>query len=339
MMVSIRAVGVVLVVILAAFFASGMMIDELGDKAVIFLLVGLLFFVLGLGFWGSWKEKQTKQPQRRAPKGSKLVLGAGTDPDVARYASIPHVPLRVVVGVVLIIPLVFAILHLTTDGKISLQLLPFYFTGLMILIVVFAIVKGLKQRQAEMRRGVQTAGSLRAEMRQRQARLQVVSGPKVYRPSAPSWKLAGGLSVLGLCLLGAERYWFAIGRSGDKDAGIVGLCLILMALWDLGERRWVFLYDDRLEIRGVFSKGLEDRAGIVLCKPQVVYYREVKGFRHVRGLGERRLLQISRVSHPWQRTRVSIPVSAVDSYANLETDILDRIPAATPVLLYWRTQV
>jgi len=333
MTVSIRAFGLILAIGIAGFVALAMMSDELADKAVVFLLVGLLMFVLGLGFWGSWKEKQAEETQRREPRIGNLTVGTKTEPHGLRSSSIPHVPLSVVLGVLLGIPSVFAILHLITDGKISLEVLPFYFTGLMLLIAVFAIGHGLKKRQEEMRRGVQTAGSLRAAVGQRQGPVQVPTGPKVYGPAAPSWRLAGGLIVLGLCLVGVERYWLSVSRSGNEGVGVIGLVFLLMALWDLGERRWVSLYEDRLEIRDALSKGLQDRVGILLCKPQVVYYRDVKGLRHVRGFGGK-ILQISKVSHPWQRTRISIPVSSVQSYADLETDILHRIPTATPVVLY-----
>jgi 4-amino-4-deoxy-L-arabinose transferase-like glycosyltransferase len=336
MTVSIRTFALILAIGIVGFVALAMMSDELADKAIVFLLVGLLIFFLNLGFWGSWKDKQAKGTQRLESRIDSLAVGTKTEPHSPRSSSIPRVPLSIVLGVLLGIPSLFPILLLTTNEKIIFAVFLFLFPGLMLLIAIIAIGHSQRLRKEEMHRGAKTAGSLRPAMGQPLERLHVVTGPKVYGPSAPPWKLAGGLTVLGLSLIGAERYWLSSGGSGDDRGTIIGLALLTVALWVFGERRWVHLYEDRLEIRDSLSKGLQDRMGIVLCKPQVVYFREVKGLRHVRGFGGK-LLQITRVSHPWQRMRISIPVSSVQSYADLETDILHRIPTATPVLLSSRT--
>jgi hypothetical protein len=103
------------------------------------------------------------------------------------------------------------------------------------------------------------------------------------------------------------------------------LCLAYIEF--LGFRLWVYLYSDRLEIRTALSKLVEDRLGMTLGKPVVIYYGQIKALRRTRGFGGFNALGVLlRERKPWQRPGYGIPYQGVENYADLEAELLRRVP-------------
>jgi len=149
--------------------------------------------------------------------------------------------------------------------------------------------------------------------------------PKVYEPSP--YRIgpitAGATFALAVVLL---KY----GEDLLSPAGIIGfgVGITLVAYLEFfGLRLWVYLYDNRLEIRTALPRLIEDRLGLAVAKPTVIYYGQIKALRRTRGFGGFNALGILlRERRPWQRPGYGIPYQGVDNYADLEAELLRRVP-------------
>lgn len=121
-------------------------------------------------------------------------------------------------------------------------------------------------------------------------------------------------------------------RFGDRTLSPVGLLglgvgLTIGAYFALfAFRVWVFLYDDRLEIHPALAKLLHDRLSLPLYRPKTVRYRDIVGLRRTRGFGGLNALVIVRRAPRWQRSEYGIPRLGVADYADLEAELLRRVP-------------
>jgi hypothetical protein len=123
-----------------------------------------------------------------------------------------------------------------------------------------------------------------------------------------------------------------IARYGERVFSVIGLIGLGIGLLIAGYlelfafRLWVYLYDDRLEIHPSLAKLLQDRLGITLYRPKVVYYREVRGLRRTRGFGGYNALVVIKKPKPWHRCEYGIPYLGVENFADLEAELLRRVP-------------
>ena len=150
-------------------------------------------------------------------------------------------------------------------------------------------------------------------------------GPAVYGPSPyrPGWYVvAVGAALIAVFL----RY----GQEVLSPPRLIGLSVGLLCLAYiefLGFRLWVYLHSDRLEIRTALSKLLEDRLGITVSKPIVIYYGQIKALRRTRGFGGYNALGVLLGERrSWQRPAYGIPYQGVQNYADLEAELLRRVP-------------
>lgn len=154
--------------------------------------------------------------------------------------------------------------------------------------------------------------------------MSTVAAPRVYRPSGYWWRayLVGAVVALTVMVL----------RGGERTFSPVGVISILITLLVLAYlalfafRLWVYLYDDRLEIHPSLAKLIQDRLGITLYKPKIIHYRDITGLRRTRGFGGYNALVVIRRARRWQRSEYGIPYLGVNEYADLEAELLRRVP-------------
>ncbi len=148
--------------------------------------------------------------------------------------------------------------------------------------------------------------------------------PKIYKPSTGG---GGTFAVLALLILflGALTY-------GDWLLSIPGLIgtavgFLIPAYMIFGARLWVYLYEDHLELHPRMARCVKDHLGVCLYTPKVVYYRQIRALRRSRGFGAyNALVVLIGERRAWQRSEYGIPVQGVENYADLEAELLRRIP-------------
>lgn len=91
-------------------------------------------------------------------------------------------------------------------------------------------------------------------------------------------------------------------------------------------RLWVYLYDDRLVIHPSLAKLIRDHFGITLYTPKIIHYREITGLRRTRGFGGYNALVVIKEPRPWERCEYGIPYLGVENFADLEAELLRRVP-------------
>lgn len=148
--------------------------------------------------------------------------------------------------------------------------------------------------------------------------------PRIYKPRAGGGGVfAGvGLVVLSLGFLKYGDWIFSV-------SGLIGSCagLLIAAYLVFGSRPWVYLYGDRLELHPRLAKLIKDRLGVSLYTPKVIYYRQIGALRRTRGFGGLNALGILLKNRKsWQRPGYGIPYLGVENYADLEAELLRRIP-------------
>jgi hypothetical protein len=150
--------------------------------------------------------------------------------------------------------------------------------------------------------------------------------PKVYGPSRCriSPYTIGVVFALGVV---TAKYGKEVLSPVGLSAFTVGISLAAYMEF-FGLRLWVSLYENRLEIRTALSKLIHDRFGLALCKPVVIYYGQIKALRKTRGFGGFNALGILlRQQMRGQRAGYGIPYQGVKDYADLEAELLRRVPA------------
>jgi len=149
---------------------------------------------------------------------------------------------------------------------------------------------------------------------------------KIYRPAATTWWSYGGAFLFALAVVMAEY------GVGDVLSPVVllGVCLGLLVtayLHFFARQRWVSLYDDRLEIQTALAKLLQDRWGLARARPIVIYYPQIQALRRARGFGGYNFLALLlRDRRPGQRAGYVIPYHGVEDSADLEAELLRRVP-------------
>lgn len=149
--------------------------------------------------------------------------------------------------------------------------------------------------------------------------------PKVYKPPPyrPGWYVVGVAAALVAVFL---RYGQDV-LSGPRLIGLSFGVLCLAYIEFLGFRLWVHLYSDHLEIRTALSKLIQDRLDTSIGKRVIIQYRQIKALRRTRGFGGFNALGILlRERKPWQRPGYGIPYQGVENYADLEAELLRRVP-------------
>ena len=200
--------------------------------------------------------------------------------------------------------------------------LPVLFGGLILVIAFIARGRVQRERQAQyLRRGEAVASRL-AMMGPRSDVRRVPSSPQVYRPSACHWRANIVFLVFMLFILVLDER-VSVFSPGGALFGFLAMGIMTLALYS-GNRRWVLLYDDRLEIHGILGKLLRDRFGLSLVKPTVIYYR---GIRILQGLGEHGNLTIAQRNTDGQWKEYLISCVQIENHADLEAALLRRVPA------------
>jgi hypothetical protein len=132
--------------------------------------------------------------------------------------------------------------------------------------------------------------------------------------------------TLVVLFLGILRYGVWILSTDGLISACVGL-LIPAYLVFFGFRLWVYLYDGHLELHPRLAKLIKDHLGISLYTPKVIYYRQIEALRRTRGFGGVNALGILlKDRKSWQRTGYGIPYQGVENYADLEAELLRRVP-------------
>ena len=156
--------------------------------------------------------------------------------------------------------------------------------------------------------------------------VDTISTPRIYKPATSSrWGFVG--LVLFLLAVMVIRY-------GVEDIfspgglSVLGFGLVFTAYLDFfGLRRWVYLFDDRLEIQTALAKLLQDRWGLARARPIVIYYPQIQALRRARGFGGYNFLAVLlRDRRPGQRAGYLIPYHGVEDSADLEAELLRRVP-------------
>ena len=154
--------------------------------------------------------------------------------------------------------------------------------------------------------------------------------PKTYRPKAASWWscTVGFLVSVAVVII---KYGGGILGTLLSPGGAVVLCF---AVWFsvyldfFALRRWVRLHDQFLEIQTVFGKWCEDHLGIDGAGRAVIYYKQIQALRRTQGFGGFNLLGILLGQHgPRRRQGYNIPYSGVEGVADIEAELLRRVPA------------
>ncbi len=149
------------------------------------------------------------------------------------------------------------------------------------------------------------------------------SEPKIYRPTGESlpiflFALGGGIAYAYLMTATVDTYFWR---------GVVIGGVIMVAFAFLGGREWVYLYDDRLEIRRYLVKLIEDQLGVTLLKPRVIHFRHIIRLQQTFALPFwGRYLVITLPAERWGERNYSIHRDRVENYQDLEADLLRRVP-------------
>lgn len=164
--------------------------------------------------------------------------------------------------------------------------------------------------------------------------------PKVYRARVDGVGLFAALMVAVLCLqILRDRAWF-FSMIGLITMGIVTPLCAYIALF--GFRVWVYLYDTHLALHPRLAKLIQDRLGVSLYTPKVIYYRQIHALRRSRGLGMYNALSIFfRAGNPPEVIAYGIPYYGVENYDELEAELLRRVSPTCRLYgvdLLWRTR-
>ena len=110
---------------------------------------------------------------------------------------------------------------------------------------------------------------------------------------------------------------------------LLGLIYVGLAyIWFFGRTVWVYLYEDRLEIRQPLSKLLKDRFGFSPSRPKIIYFREIEAMRKT---VEGTALLIIKDGPIWKQRKFPIPHldfgrETMENYKDLEDELLRRVP-------------
>jgi hypothetical protein len=92
-------------------------------------------------------------------------------------------------------------------------------------------------------------------------------------------------------------------------------------------KAWVFLYEDRVEVEFAFTRLVRERFGIALSKRRTVFFRHVNALHKMRGFGGYNFLGIIGSTPTGEERGVSFPYLLLEDYAELEAELLRRIPS------------
>jgi hypothetical protein len=146
---------------------------------------------------------------------------------------------------------------------------------------------------------------------------------KIYRPSN------GGTAVYAIAvLIGLAVGLIDRGTSiFSSISGVIGTGLGLAAaayVCFFGTRWWVYLYEEHLEIHPRLAKLILDKLGVSLYTPRTIKYQRIREIRWTHGLGWFNELQFFLAGN---KSAAGITRHGVQNYADLEKELLQRIPA------------
>lgn len=173
-----------------------------------------------------------------------------------------------------------------------------------------------RERRAQYLRPGETVAARLATMGPRSDVRRVASYPDTFQPLPVYWG-ASSVLVAGLVVISV------VSRDWPWPLVCTFPMILALTLFSTG-RFWVFLHADRLEIQGVLSKVVQDRFGIALVKPTTIYYRNI---RILQGLGEHGNLVIIQRTGDGRWKEHLISRSNIENYADLEEELLRRVPA------------
>lgn len=226
--------------------------------------------------------------------------------------------------VMLVLAFIAAALYVSMiiGEKFVAVVLPVLFGGLILVIAFIARGRVQRERQAQyLRRGEPVASRL-AMMGPRSDVRRAPSSPQVYRPSACHWQANIVFLVFMLLILVLDER-MSVFSPGGALFGFLVMGIMTLSLYS-GNRRWVFLHDDRLEIHGVLAKLLRDRFGLRLVNPIVIYYRSI---RILQGLEEHGNLTIVQRTADGEWKEYLVSRVQIENHADLEVELLRRVPA------------
>jgi len=148
----------------------------------------------------------------------------------------------------------------------------------------------------------------------------------VFQPKRGRWRdLIVLLLLMGIVVI-AKR------RSGVFDWWIAIPSLLIMLVFAaylafFCWRVWVFLYEDRVEVEFAFTRLIREHFGIALSKRRAVFFRHVSALHKMRGFGGMNFLGIIGSTPTGEGRGVSFPYLLLEDYAELEAELLRRIPA------------
>jgi hypothetical protein len=146
---------------------------------------------------------------------------------------------------------------------------------------------------------------------------------KIYRPSSGGSTAYAIAVLVGLGVGILDRgMWILFTASG-----LIGTALGLLVsayICFFGTRWWVFLYDKHLEVHPRLAKFIQDRLGISLYTPRVVYYQQIREVKSTRGFGWFNEIQL--VLKDSRRSTCGITRRGIENYADLEKELIQRLP-------------
>ena len=151
------------------------------------------------------------------------------------------------------------------------------------------------------------------------------SALKIYRARAGGggWFAVVMVVVYPLMILQDSAWFFSMG--GLISMGIATLIAAYVAFF--GFRMWVYLYDTHLALHPRLAKLIQDRLGVCLYRPTVIFYRQIQALRRSRGLGAFNSLAILHTrGKPPQLRGHGIAYQGVENYDDLEAELLRRVP-------------
>jgi hypothetical protein len=146
---------------------------------------------------------------------------------------------------------------------------------------------------------------------------------KVYKPSAGGGTAYAIAVLIGLGVGFLDRgTWIFFSVSGLIGTGL-GL-LVAAYISFFGTRWWVCLYDKHLEIHPRLAKLIQDRLGVSLYTPRAISYQQIREVKWTRGFGWFNEIQL--VLRDSRRSTCGITRRGVQNYADLEKELLQRLP-------------